>query len=563
MAANVQDNTWSDYVAMLRRRWRPSFVIASLIALGTIYVAYTLPAIFQSSSAILIEEQGIPTDIVQTTVNSYAEQRLQTIYQRITASDYVLQMIERFDLYPEDRDSASADELIARFQDNTLMSPQNVMSVNSRTGREAVVTFGFEVSFLDADPVRARDVTAELAERFVDYNADLRRETTRRTTEFLDTEAESLEAELAEVAARLADFKERNAGNLPEDQGVNMTTWERLREDLTRVEESIREVQQEKAILESQMIETPRYRPVLSGSGEAVLGGTDRLAEAQQELVRLRGRYSDSHPAIINLKREIASLASSPADKARLAQQLRAELAAKELELSAALESYSENHPNVVQIRSSATSIRSQLTDLGPTSSASAQPNNPAYLQLRTRVNTAEAQINDLFARRDDTRSRITDLEARRISAPQVERQFAKLEQEQDLLLTTYTNLRNLGGEAALGDALESGQSGERLTIVEHARVPARPISPNRLSLSFLGIVLALAAGLGVASLADAMDTRVRGRVDIQHLLETSPIGTIPYVENDKDRFRRIGLNVATAAYAFAAVGLVVGAVVT
>lgn len=561
MSNPVTENTWSHYVDMLSRRWRPAFVVAASIALGTVYVAYSLPAVYQSSATILIEEQGIPTDVVQTTVNSYAEQRLQTIYQRVTASLDVLEIISEYDLYSEDREDHSEEELVDRFRDKTVMSPQNVMSVNSRTGREAVITFGFEISFDDANPTTARDIAQELANRFVTQNSALRTEVAQRTTEFLDSEAADIEKELADVSARIAEFKETNAGNLPEDQGVNLGTWERSRDELTRVETDLRAARETKALLESEIIDTPRYRPVINDTGDPVLGGVERLGEAQQELVRLRGRYSENHPAIINLKREIASLSGAPENRAGLAAQIRQELSARRTELGAAQDSYSDSHPDVTRLKRAVASLEEQLAEISASSTSGARPNNPLYLQLRTRINTARAEVNDLSSRRGALISRIEDFDRRRLAAPQVERLYSELEQDRNLLMDRYRELRGLGGEAELGQALETGQSGERLTIVEPARIPSSPVSPNRVSLTFLGVVLAIAAGLGVASLTDAMDTKVRGRQDILQLLETPPMGVVPYVEDKSDLRKRLGTNAAMAVGTLAAVVLVVRAV--
>ena len=116
MALDNLDNSWSDYVSILRRRWRLTLAAVLLVSLGTIYVAYTLPAVYESSAAILIEQQGIPTDFVQTTVNSYAEQLLQTIYQRVVAGPKVAELIQEFDLYPEERGLVPEEELLLRFQ---------------------------------------------------------------------------------------------------------------------------------------------------------------------------------------------------------------------------------------------------------------------------------------------------------------------------------------------------------------------------------------------------------------------------------------------------------------
>ena len=568
MDLDNRENTWSDYIAILRRRWRLTVAVIGVIAFSTIYIAYTLPPTYESSATILIEQQGIPTDFVQTTVNAYAEQLLQTIYQRVVAATKVAEMIEKFDLYPEDRNFVPDEELFERFRDSTSMAPQNVETVHARTGREATITFGFEIAFQNPDPVKARDVTEELANLFVSYNADLRAETAARTSAFLDTEAAGLETKLADIAERIAEFKERNAGNLPDDQDVNLRTWERLRDELTQVDSRLREARESKAILEAEIADIPRYRPVLDESGEPILGGTDQLAEAQQELIRLRGRYSEDHPSIINLRREIASLSAAPANQESMSEQIRMDLRDKRRELAGAREAYSESHPDVIALQRTVDSLQMQLAQVEDEIARSgsgrrAQPNNPVYLQTRTRINTATAEIAELRRRRSELTLRVERLEQQQLTAPQVERAFSRLTQEQDVLLTQYRDLRALEGEAALGEALETGQSGERLTIVETPRVATSPVSPNRISLSFLGIVLAIAVGLGVASLTDAMDTTVRGRADLYRILEAPPIGIIPYVENSAATAKRVSMNLAISAAVLGAIAFVISAVLS
>jgi len=565
MAIDNLDNSWSDYVSILRRRWRLTVAAVMIVSLGTIYVAYTLPPIYESSAAILIEQQGIPTDFVQTTVNAYAEQLLQTIYQRVVAGPKVAELIEKFDLYPEERGLVPEEDLLLRFRDSTKMTSQNVTSVHARTGREATITFGFQISFEYSDAVKAKNVAEEMANLFVSYNADLRSETAARTSKFLDVEANQLEMQLGEVSQRIAQFKENNPNNLPEDQGVNLRTWERLKEELTQLDIQRRATQETKALLEAEIIDIPRYRPVLDESGEPILGGIDQLAAAQQELIRLRGKYSESHPSIINLRKEIASLSSSPASRASLAEQLRTDLRNRRQELAGAREVYSDNHPQIVTLQGEVRSLERQLYDIETEISASgagtAQPNNPAYVQTRTRIGAAEEELTDLRRRNYESQLRVDELETMRIRAPQVEREFAKLTQEQDVLLAQYQDLRTLEADAAMGEALETGQSGERLTIVEPARVPSNPVSPDRLSMSFLGIVLSIAVGLGVMSIAEAMDQTGRGRNDLYQLLEVPPMGIIPYVETTLDTVKRRSLNVVMSAAVLGAILFIVSTV--
>jgi uncharacterized protein involved in exopolysaccharide biosynthesis len=551
---------------MLRRRWRPTILVFAVVALGSIYIAYTLPAIYESSATVLIEEQGIPTDMVTTTVDAYAEQLLQTILQRVLAAPRVIEMIESFDLYSAERNSVAEDELIAMFRDGVSMKPQNVTSVNSRTGREAIVTFGFKISFQYSDPITARNVTQKLADLFVIENAVLRGEAASRTTAFFDAEADDLQSRLDDIAEQIALFKESHTNNLPEDQVVNLRTLERLEEELRQVETRIREVRESKALLETEIADTPKYRPVIDESGDPVFGASDRLAEAQQELIRLQGRYSNNHPDIIALKREIAALSASPTNLANLAEDVRSQLQIRRQELAAARQAYSENHPDVTRLRDSVASLSSQLRDLEEQLSSSssigvAQPNNPVYLNLRTRLGTAESELRDLRNRRAELKGRITEFDRKMAAFPQVERDYDALIQERDVLQARYRELRDKEGDAERAEALEKGEFAERLNIIEPPRAPSNPISPNRLSLSFLGVVLAMALGLGVASLAESMDTKVRGRRDIYQLLDAPPIGIIPYIEDTQDKVLRISTNVILSVFLIGS-AVYVGAIV-
>src|SRR5690606_37679400 len=272
-------------------------------------------------------------------------------------------------------------------------------------------------------------------------------------------------------AERIAQFKEENSGNLPEDQPVNLQMWTRAREDLTRVEEQLREARERQALLESELVETPRFRPVLDASGEPILGGANRLAEAQEELIRLRGRYNDNHPDVVALRREIATLSSGPINQANLAEQLRAQLAARRQELAAARETYSSNHPDVVSLTRSVQALEEELASVGSAGpTGTAQPNNPAYIQLATRIETAREEISDLTRLRNELSDRIAELELLRAKAPQVEREYNALEHERELLLVQYQELRSREGQAAVAQNLETGNSGERLTIIEPPR---------------------------------------------------------------------------------------------
>ena len=69
------------YLSILKSR-RNYFIIPAVVVLVVaILVARLLPAIYESSSTILIEEQQIPQEFVKSTVTGFAEERIQSLTQ--------------------------------------------------------------------------------------------------------------------------------------------------------------------------------------------------------------------------------------------------------------------------------------------------------------------------------------------------------------------------------------------------------------------------------------------------------------------------------------------------
>ena len=553
----AQDMTLSDYGGILRRRWRPALVAGMLVAFSAIYIAYQLPAVYESSATILIEQQEIPEELVPSTITGYADERLQSVRQRVLATPRVAEIIQALDLYADQRTSVTLEDLASLFRENTSVESLSADAAYVGRGRTADITYAFQVSFRYSNPIKTRDVVQEIARTWLAENEALRAETAARTVRFLDAEVERIEERLAESQERLAEYKERHAGSLPDDVLVNLRAQERLSTESTIVENQLRATQERKALLEGELAETPRFRPVLSESGEPVLGGADRLAMLQQELITARGRYSDSHPDVIRLRREIAALSDESGSQGSLGQQLRASLESNRRELDIALETFSPDHPDVLRLQRTISSLETQLAELGRAGGAglSAQANNPPYLQLQTRIRTADAELQDLGRRRADLVARLRDIDRHLAQSPQVEREYSSIARNHELLLEEYRNIRAKHSRAGLAESLEEGGTGERLRIIEPPFVPTSPIQPNRASLSFLGIVFALAVFLGLASLLESADTTVRGRRDVSAVLEMPPLAIIPFIENSADKWKRRLSNSMVVVVAVVAVG--------
>ena len=80
--------------------------------MATLALALLLPPTFRSTGTILIEQQEIPTDLVRSTVTSYADERVQIISQRVMTTQNLLEIIRRYDLYQRLQKRESREKVI-------------------------------------------------------------------------------------------------------------------------------------------------------------------------------------------------------------------------------------------------------------------------------------------------------------------------------------------------------------------------------------------------------------------------------------------------------------------
>ena len=84
------------------KRRKNVFIISFLIIFMVgVIVALVLPPIYTSEAMIRVEDQQIPENLVQSTITDYAEERIRKISQEILSRPKLLEIIDRFDLYPD------------------------------------------------------------------------------------------------------------------------------------------------------------------------------------------------------------------------------------------------------------------------------------------------------------------------------------------------------------------------------------------------------------------------------------------------------------------------------
>lgn len=192
------------YWEVFKRRWIYFTVPFLLIAMGGIGVALVWPPTYLSEGKILVQSQQIPSELARATVTSAAQERIQVIQQRTMTRDNLIAIADKFKLFPDKRPLLSPTELVALIKKHTKIAPVDLQLDFKQRSRFENPTIVFSVGFEYEDAAVASQVANELMTRILDE--DLRDRTSRATdtTKFLLREVQKLQADNAVLDANIA-----------------------------------------------------------------------------------------------------------------------------------------------------------------------------------------------------------------------------------------------------------------------------------------------------------------------------------------------------------------------
>lgn len=523
-----------------RRRLLPMVLAFATVALVAAAAAWLWPPTYRSSGTILIEQQEIPLDFVRSAVTSFADERVEIISQRVMTSSNLGAIIDKYGLYADDRSSKSRAQLIEQMRDRIFREMISADVVDPRAGRTTEATIAFAVGFEDRSPEIAARVANDLVTLYLQKNIETRTQMAAGTTQFLSEETERLRQRIAELEQRVADFKARNYEQLPEFAQTNIQLLTRANEDVRNVDSRIQALNQQIAFLSSQLQNIDPRMPAVTETGKTIMSPNERLRSIREQYVSQLSLYTPRHPSVATLKREIYGLEVQVGGGSAAIALLD--------ELEAAYNSLAETRARTPVDSAHVQDLERRIGELGSqiknmprrdvSAGVSAPADNPAYVSVRGQEQSAEAERQSLLTRRAQLLAQISNLEQRQIHAPDVERDYAALMRELQGEQAKFAEVRQKLLDAQLSQNLESEQKGERFTLIEPPIQPQKPVSPNRLAVLGIGLVLALGAAVAMLVLLEAVDTRVHGRRQVEILFGAAPIAIIPWVALDEPRRR-------------------------
>ncbi len=478
-----------DVKRILRRRmaW---FGVPTLIGVvGALVLALGLPPRYEAASTVLVEPQGIPNTLVETTVVAETESRYGQLKLQILARDNMSAIIDEFHLYPGE--TVPREVLVERMREAISIEPLPPAIIDPR---KPPTLESFRIAYSSENLRIVADVANRLTRDFIAAHLADRELQAKGASEFIKNELAKSRADLERIHQRIAEFKREHHGKLPEQLQVNTQHVERLRNTRMTM--------------------------------------TANLDVARNQIVAIRGQIEETR----------RSASTSDHDPIKRKQLLEIALAGFRAQ------GKTDKHPDVMQVKAEMAALEGLIEE---NVAGGAGVVSPAVRTLQQELRNNQVTARVLTSELTRIEEEIAEYEARLENTPQVAAELDWLEASGKNMSDASRELQLKLIDAQMGHTIELAQKGEKFRVVEWAVRPDSPISPNRPLWFVVGSILGLLGGLACLILRETMDGSFHSVAELQQVLTFPVLASVPEIRLPSElaarrvRIRRLGISSA------------------
>jgi polysaccharide chain length determinant protein (PEP-CTERM system associated) len=471
------------------------------IAIG--YVVYRLPSIYESTSLLTVKPPTVSSNLVQALSSEDLSLRLSTINQEVLSRSSLEPMIIKYDLYKPERNSGMPMELVVE------RMYKNIRVEIEESGNEKVAAF--RIRYRDRDPQAARNVTAELASKYVNAQVQTSTEIAESTNQLFERQLQEKKEALDELERQKLEIMTQNVNNLPESEQGLVAQLQGLRQREDTLIKEKQTLMVEKGRLSDSIAANNRQMRLIEDFGEKEVQDTMRAvsiedtpaygelmkkrADLNAQLDNLLKVYKDKHPAVIAKQSEIARVneefdnlrknAERRTQTATQATSRKAELQRKNLEL--------ENQ------------------------------------RIQSQIGQLEQQIAAKDAERQQNAAQIAALENRINSIPGVKVALEGINARYQSAKQTYDEILKKKNDAETVVGVETNAQGETIRVQDPANVPQSPVAPKRFLLTLAGAGVGLFLGLLLAAFFEVPRLfKIQNIEDAKHYTGLPVLASVP-----------------------------------
>lgn len=512
-----------------RQKWLIVLPMITLtVAIG--YVVYRLPSIYESTSLLTVKPPTISSNLVAPVSREDLSQRLSTINQEVLSRSSLEPMILKYDLFKSERSVDMPMELIVQKMNNNLKVEM------AETGNERVA--GFRISYRDRDPQSARNVTAELATKYVNLQVQNSVEVAESTNELFERQLGEKKTNLDNLEKQRLDIMMQNMSTLPESEQGLVAQLEGLRQRDDTITKDKQSLYAEKGRLSDGIASNNKQMRLIEDFGEKETQDTARQASqiedtpAYGQLIQkradLKGQldnllkvYKPKHPAVVAKNSEIDRLNDE-------------------------LEGLRKNTDKRVAVATQSSSRKAEM-----------QKKNIELenQRLQAQIGQIESQLLAKDSERQQNAMQIAGLESRINAIPQVKVALESVTAQLQSAKMAYDEMMKKKTDAGVTLDVEQGQQGETIRVQDPANVPSSPVAPKRFMLTIMGSAAGLFLGLLIAAFFEVPRLfKIQNIDDAKHYTGLPVLASVPPLLSvgEKNWIRRSGWLKLAAATAIA-----------
>jgi len=307
----------------------------------------------------------------------------------------------------------------------------------------------------------------------------------KTTTSFISQQLDEAKARLDEQDAKLAQFKRQHIGSLPEEDQRNLGLLGSLNAELDSTSQAMTRTQQDKGFNET-LVSQQEANWKASQKGENPESLEDQLRARQEQLTVLQARYTEEHPDVLKLKKEIEDL-KKKIDEAPSSGD-------------------------------------------APKSRKATEP--PQLQQLRAKIQQAEQAFAELVKRQAKIQDQIRVIEGHIEGSPIVEMQLKELTRNHQNALDFYNELLKQRNIADMDSQLIHQQQGEHFSVLDPPSLPTSPSFPKMVNFAGGGFGGGTLLGLVILYLLMAMDKTLHSEREVETYLKLTVLTSLPVLES-------------------------------
>ena len=178
--------------------------------------------------------------------------------------------------------------------------------------------------------------------------------------------------------------------------------------------------------------------------------------------------------------------------------------------------------------------------------------------EMKLEIDSIDRQLTVQEAERQRLQNTMASYQNRVEAAPTRESELVALTRDYDTLQQVYRSLLAKREDSRVAANLERRQVGEQFKVLDPAQLPQAPIAPDRPRMVLFGAFFGLCIGIGLTTLLEYSDSKLRTDDDVVTALSLPVVAMIPAMVTSMDRRR---VHRRRVAFALTSVGTILASV--